>query len=159
MQKKILNVLNCLVRKEGPISIKSYKEANERAYVLQTEYSQYGQQTWLKYEATGDEEMFRIEIKHVFGYLDVRTDPETAASQLLRMLAHNTGSFLNTTAFIGVEPAIDKFHATLNSFHHFLMSWSDDSIAEALNLHFFDLMIGLVVQDSLLTMLKSFGNE
>lgn len=154
MQTKIINILNCLMRKEGPVGIKSYKVAGERGYVLQTDYSKHGHQTWLKCEMTGDEEMFRVEIKHVFAELDLRTDPETAAGQLLRMLAHNTGSFLNTTAFVGVEPVGDKFYATLNSFHHFVSSWSDDSIAEALNLHFFDLMMGLVVQDTSLTMLN-----
>jgi len=60
--------------------------------------------------------------------------------------------------FIGVEPAENKFHATLNSFHHFLASWSDEDIAEALNLHFFDLMMGLALKDTSLTMLKSFGD-
>jgi hypothetical protein len=158
MRAKIVNILNSLARKEGPVGIKSYAEAGDRTYVLQTEYSKFGHQTWLRYEATGDDQMFRIEIKHVFGQVDLRTDPETAAGQLLRMLAHNTGSFLNTTCFVGVESVGNEFYATLNSFHHFVTAWSDESIAEALSLHFFDLMTGLVVKDTALTLLKKMGD-
>ncbi len=103
--------------------------------------------------------MFRIEIMHLFGRFDVNIPPAAAAGQLLRMLAHNTGSFGTTTAFIGALSQGETVYATLNSFHHFMTSWADMEIAQALMLHLFDLKMGLIVKDSSLTMLKTFGGS
>lgn len=157
MQEKIKSILGHLTRQDG-VGIKSYKENSDGSFELETDLSEFGHRTNLKYEATGDNELFRVEIAHTFGLLDVRIPPEQAAGQLLRMLAHNTGSFTNTTAFIGVKPVGDKFYATLNSFHHFLSKWDDADIANALSVHFFDLTMGLMVSDSSLTMLKTLGD-
>lgn len=160
MKQKIKNILDHMVRHPGA-GIKSYKEHANGSFEVETALSESKHQTFLKYEATGDNSMFRIEIMHVFGYLDVHIPPQNAAGQLLRMLAHNTGSFSNTTAFVGVKSDQDtgKFFATLNSFHHFITNWSDAEIAEALNLHFFDLAMGFTTKDTSLTMLKMFGDK
>ena len=159
MKQKIINILNSMVREEGAMGIKSFKESGNDSFELETQLSEYGHRTWLKYEPTGDMEMFRVEITHFFGQLDVQINPQIAAGQLLRMLAKNTGSFETTTAFIGVQSIEDTFYATLNSFHHFVSSWRDEDIAKALNLHFFDLTMGLMTKDTSLTMLKLFGDE
>lgn len=75
------------------------------------------------------------------------------------MLAHNTGSFSTTTAFMGVASRNNRFDATLNSFHHYLSKWNDAEIAQALLLHMFDLTMGFMTKDSSLTMLKMYGEE
>lgn len=146
-------------QESGGTSLKGYIENPDGSFELKTELSEFGHSTVLKYEATGDNEMFRVEIVHTFGYVDVRIPPETAAGQLLRMLAHNTGSFSTTTAFMGVASRNNRFEATLNSFHHFLSKWDDAEIAEALLLHVFDLTMGLMTKDTSLTMLKMFGDD
>lgn len=159
MEEKIRRILDHLVQMENRWGVKSYKQGPDGSFELETQLSEYNHQTLLKYEATNDNEMFRIEIMHVFGYLDVHLPPQAAAGQLLRMLAHNTGSFGSTTAYIGVTSDEDTFYATLNSFHHFVTSWSDADIAKALSLHFFDLTMGLLTKDTSLTMLKMFGED
>lgn len=159
MKQKLINILNYMVREESSAGVKSFKDISDDTFELETQLSEFGHQTWLRYEPTGDMEMFRVEITHTFGYLDVRLEPQRAAGQLLRMLAKNTGSFENTTAFIGVQSVNDKFYVTLNSFHHFVTAWSDKEIAKALTLHFFDLTMGLITKDTSLTMLKIFGDE
>ena len=160
MKQKITSILDHLIRQGSVAGITSYKEQPDGSFEITTCLSELNHNTFLKYEATGDNEMFRIEIKHVFGYLDVRIPPQEAAGQLLQMLADNTGSFGNSTAFIGVtrDENTGQFFATLNSFHHFVTSWSDAEIAKALSLHFFDLVGSFTIQDSELTMLKIFGN-
>lgn len=159
MKQKVINILDCMVREaeERSVGVKSYEQVSDNIFKLETELSQFGHQTRLRYEATGDNEMFRIELTHTFGYLDVRIDPQHAAAQLLLMLEKNTGSFESTTAFIGVERK-DKLYVTLNSFHHFVTAWNDKEIAKALTLHFFDLTMGFMVRDGSLTMLKIFGD-
>jgi len=87
--------------------------------------SEFGHKTYVKYEATGDDDMFRVEITHIFGRFDLNVPPNSAAGQLLRMLVHNTGSFGTTTAFIGALSQSNTFYATLNSFHHFVTAWND----------------------------------
>lgn len=157
MKEKIKSILGHLTKQDG-VGIKSYKENPDGSFELETDLSEFGHQTQLKYEATGDSELFRVEIAHIFGVFDVRIPPEQAAGQLVRMLAHNTGSFSNTTAFIGVKPVEDNFYATLNSFHHFMTKWEDAEIARALSLHLFDLTMGLTTSDPSLTMLKMLGD-
>ena len=157
MKEKIKSILGHLTKQDG-IGIKSYKENPNGSFDLETDLSEFNHRTHLKYEATGDNELFRVEIAHIFGLLHVRIPPADAAAQLLRMLALNTGSFGSTTAFIGVKPIGDKFYATLNSFHHFMTKWDDADIARALSLHLFDLTMGLTVSDSSLTMLKMLGD-
>lgn len=161
MKEKIISILDHLVREGRGAGFETYKERSDGSFELQTRLSESDNKTLLKYEATGDNEMFRIEIMHIFGSVDVRIAPENAAGQLLRMLAHNTGSFSNTTAFIGITPGDTSgvFLATLNSFHHFVTSWNDADIARALYLHFFDIMMGLSTKDTSLTMLKLFGDN
>lgn len=161
MKHKIVNILNRMVQEGDSIGIKSFEEISANTFKLETQLSEYGHGTWLRFEPTGDMEMFRVEITHVFGYLDIQLAPSIAANQLLRMLAGNTGSYGNTTAFIGVQKleGDDTLYVTLNSFHHFVTAWSDEEIAKALKLHFFDLMMGLVTKDASLTILKMFGDE
>ena len=159
MKQKVRSILDHMVRGEGAM-IKGYEETSNGFFKLETELSQFKQQTYLKYEFTSDNEMFRIEIMHIFGYLDVRIPPQTAAAQLLRMLEHNTGSFGSTTAYIGVtKPDDATFHITFNSFHHFVTEWSDADIAKALSLHFFDMVMGFMTMDTSLTMMKVFGGN
>lgn len=162
MKEKIKNILEHMIQEENGWGVKSYQEDEmDGSFELKTQLSKYNHQTFLKYDFTNNSEMFRIEIMHILGYLDVSIPHQAAAGQLLRLLSHNTGSFNGTTAFIGVESGEsdeDPFFATLNSFHHFLTSWSDIDIAKALSLHFFDLHMGLVTKDTKLTMLKMFGD-
>ncbi len=157
MKAKIESILNHMVRSGGSLGVKSYHEAPDGSFQLVTGLSQYGHKTFLKYEATGDDDMFRVEITHFFGKFDVNVPPNLAAAQLMRMLVHNTESFGTSTAYIGASSQGNTFYATLNSFHHFVTAWSDADIAKALNLHFFDLGMGLVTEDSSLTMLKRFS--
>lgn len=159
MKEKIKRILDHMSQDSGSTSLKGYIENSDGSFELETELSQFGHSTLLKYEATADDEMFRVEIIHTFGYVDVRTSPDIAAGQLLRMLAHNTGSFSTTTAFMGVVSRNNRFDATLNSFHHFLSKWNDAEIAQALLLHMFDLTMGFMTKDTSLTMLKMFGEE
>lgn len=161
MKHKIRSILEHMIQQPGMAGVKGYEEQDDDSFTLKTHLSDSNHRTYLKYEVTGDNSMFRIEIKHVFGYLDVNISPNDAAGQLLSMLAKNTGSFNNTTAFIGVEQKerTGPIFATLNSFHHFLTSWSDADIAEALYLHFFDLVMGFTTKDKSLTMLKFFGDN
>lgn len=161
MKQKIINVLSRMVREDGSIGVKSYREISDDTFQLETQLSEFGHQTWLRFEPTGDMELFRVELTHVFGYLDIQLAPNIAANQLLRMLAKNTGSFETTTAFVGVQQGRDnnKLYVTLNSFHHFVSAWSDEDIAKALSLHFFDLTMGLMTKDTSLTILKMFGDE
>jgi hypothetical protein len=159
MKQKITNILNLMIREDNSVGIKSFQVIGDDSFDLKTNLSEFGHQTRLRFEPTGDNAMFRVEITHVCGYLDIRIGPDQAAGQLLRMLMGNTGSFQNTTAFVGVQryDGDDTFYVTLNSFHHFVTSWSDEEIAGALRLHLFDLTMGLVVKDSSLTMLKMYG--
>jgi hypothetical protein len=159
MKQRVESILRYMTELPSSTSLKGFAENQDGSFALQTELSSFGHQTQLKYEATGDNHMFRIEIVHTFGYLDKDVAPNTAANQLLRMLAHNTGSFSTTTAFMGVVSLNNRLEATLNSFHHFLSKWSDEEIAEALSLHLFDLTMGLTTQDPSLTMLRMFGDE
>jgi hypothetical protein len=154
MRQKIKTILDHMVRKESPMGISSYKDAGEDTFELETAYTPYGHRTWLRYEPNNSMDMLRVEVRHVFGYIDVRVDPTTAASQLLTMLGRNAGSFQTTTAYLGIELVDGKYYALLNSFQHFVAKWSDEDIAEALSLLFFDMMAGLMVGDSSLTMLK-----
>lgn len=159
MKEKITNILTRMVRDDGTIGIKSYEEVYDNTYKVVTQLSEFGHETRFRFEPTDDMTMFRVEITHVFGYLDTGPDPRAAARQLLLLLARNSGSFGNTTAFIGVQKrkGDDTLYATLHSFHHFVMAWADEDIAEALRLHFFDLTMGLVTKDDSLTILKMFG--
>src|ERR1043165_9359407 len=100
MKEKVKKILEHMSQASGGTSLKGYVENSDGSFELKTELSQFGHSTLLKYEATGDNQMFRVAIIHTFGYVDVRISPETAAGQLLRMLAHNTGSFSTTTAFM-----------------------------------------------------------
>jgi hypothetical protein len=145
-----------MVRPDGSMGIMSFREIPDDSFQVETRLSKFNHRTFLKYEATGDEEMFRIEIKHIFGRFDVNIPPRAAASQLLCMLANNTGSFGTTTAFIGAESQEGTIYATLNSFHHFLTSWSDTDIGKTITLHLFDMAMRLVTEDTSLTMLKTF---
>ena len=158
MKEKIIGILTQLMNQEG-IGIKSYKENVDGSFELETDLTEFGHKTLLKSEFTGDHKLFRVEITHIFGLFDVRIPPTDAAGQLLRMLAHNTGSFSSTTAFLGVKPVEERFYATLNSFHHFMAKWDDSDIANALSLHLFDLRMGLCTSDPSLTMLKMLGDE
>jgi hypothetical protein len=159
MKQKITNILNLMIREDNSLGIKSFQDMGDDSFDLKTNLSEFGHRTRLRFEPTGDNVMFRVEITHVCGYLDVRMNPGQAAGQLLRMLLGNTGSFQNTSAFVGVERynGDDTFYVTLNSFHHFVTSWGDEEIAEALRLHLFDLSMGLVMKDGSLTMLKMYG--
>lgn len=159
MKQKIMNILNHMIREGGTIGINSYELVGSHTFKLVTQLSEFGHETWLKFEPTGDMAMFRIEITHVFGYIDTSVTPEVAANQLLLMLSRNNGSFANTTAFVGVQQrkGDPRLYATLHSFHHFVAAWKDEEIAEALRLHFFDLSMGLVTKDASLTILKMFG--
>lgn len=159
MKEKLKNILDHMVQQGTIGGVKNYKEDPDGSFELETPLSEYNHQTLLKYEATSNGELFRVEITHVFAYLDVEIAPDAAAGQLLRMLSHNSGSFNGTTAFIGVASHEGSFLATLNSVHHFLTSWSDADIAKALSLHFFDLHMGLVTKDTQLTMLKMLGDS
>jgi hypothetical protein len=105
-------------------------------------------------------EFLRIEIKHRFGYLDIEGEPNryVVANQLLGLLRRNVGAFQGTTAFLGVEVEDSKFYATLGSVHHFVTTWSDKDIASALTLHIFDIITGLMVSDTSITILKHFGD-
>jgi len=93
MKEKVKRILDHMSQDFGGTSLKGYIENPDGSFELETELSQFGHSTLLKYEATADKEMFRVEIIHTFGYVDVRISPDIAAGQLLRMLAHNTGSF------------------------------------------------------------------
>jgi hypothetical protein len=154
MREKMKSILDHMVRKGSSMGIKSYKDAGQDTFELETPYTEHGHRTWLRYEPNNSMDMFRVEVRHIFASVDVRVDPTTAASQLLTMLGGNVGSFLTSTAYLGVELRNGKYYAILNSFQHFVMNWSNEDIAEALSLLFFDLMAGLMMEDSSLTMLK-----
>lgn len=159
MKEKIISILDKMIREDGSAGIKSYEENDDGTFDLVTQLSEFGHETWLRYEPTGDEAMFRVKISHLFGEVDMSLAPQIAAQQLMRILWENTRSFSDTTAFVGVEkfPGDNKVYFTLNSFHHFLTAWRDEEIAEALRLHLFDLSMGLVTRDQSLTILKMYG--
>ncbi len=153
MSEKIRNILDQLMKKGGAISILSYRDAGNRTYELTTNLSDLRHRTYLKYEFTDDMEMFRVEIKHRFGGININVDELTAARQLFTMLHKNIGSYGTSTAYIGIEKEGERLYAALNSFHHFITKWSDEDIAQALHLHFFDLATGLLMDDANLSIL------
>ncbi|HEV2707773.1 MAG TPA: hypothetical protein VGV59_17775 [Pyrinomonadaceae bacterium] len=153
MNGKIRNILEQLMKKQGAISILRYRDAGDSTFELTTNLSDISHRTWLKYEFTGDMEMFRVEIRHRFGEINKNVDTLTAARQLFTMLHKNIGSYGTSTAYIGIELEGDKSYAALNSFHHFLTKWSDEDIAQALHLHFFDLATSMLMDDANLTIL------
>ncbi|MGA3026506.1 MAG: hypothetical protein ABSF98_17220 [Bryobacteraceae bacterium] len=120
MKDTVRSVLKQMIRSEGAFGIRSFREMPDDSFRLETALSEFGHKTFLKYEATRDNEMFRIEIRHVFGRFAFDVPPTAAADQLLKMLTRNTGSFGETTAFIGAYPQGDTVYATLNSVHHFV---------------------------------------
>lgn len=162
MQERIQNILNQAISLEEFKYIHGYRQLNgPYQFELETFYTEYGHQTFLKYIPTDDLEFVRIEIKHRFGFLDVDREFEVTAKQLMLLLERNVGQFQGTSSFIGVEyeDQADIFYAVLGSVHHFVTSWSDEDIANALTLHIFDMTMGLAVKDSSLTILKFFGDS
>lgn len=103
MKQKITNILNLMTREDGSVGITSFKDRGDDSFDLKTNLSDLGHRTRLRFEPTGDNAMFRVEVTHVCGYLDVRIGPDQAAGQLLSMLMRNTGSFQTSTAFMGVQ--------------------------------------------------------
>lgn len=159
MRNKIISILDKMIREDGYIGLRSYEENDDGSFDLVTQLSEFGHETWLKYDLTGDGALFRVKISHLFGELDKNVPPEVAAGQMLRILWQNTESFSDSCAFAGVEryDGDEKIYATLNSYHHFLTAWRDEEIAEALRLFIFDLSNGFITYDKSLTMLKIYG--
>lgn len=157
MRQKALNILDIMIQEEGAASFTGYKQVDDDTYELQTFLTkECNHQTLLKFEPTGDMENFRVELTHIWGYLDLNLDGNAVANQLLHLLVDNTGSYRGSSAFLGLKHNDETFYLTLNGYHHFVMNWNDEDIAQALSLVLFDLTMGFITEDPSFTILKSF---
>ena len=141
MRERMFRILN-LVKAKGLPGLKDFREEDASSFEIKTQYAEYDHRTWLKYELSNDGAIVRMELTHLFGYLnfDKGVDP----SQLLRLLSMNIPSFQDSSAFIGVRYTNDTFFVSLNANPMFLTKWSDEDIAEVLTTQLFDLTMGLV---------------
>ncbi|MFN2456117.1 MAG: hypothetical protein ABR577_18085 [Pyrinomonadaceae bacterium] len=160
MRQKALNILNIMIKEEDVSKFTGYEEVGDNTFELQTSLTRdCKHRTWLKFDATGDMELFRVELTHIWGYLDLNVDANVAANQLMHALVDNTGSYQGSSAYFGLKHNDGTFYLTLNAYHHFLMIWRDEDVARALSLILFDLTMGFITYDPSLTILKNFADN
>lgn len=143
MRDRMFNILN-LIKAKGSCIEDFQEDSRDGSFELKTPFSKYDHRTWLKYELTDDGEKVRMELTHLFGYLDFSggADP----SDLLHLFSMNIPSFQGTSAYLGVKLMNDNFFASLNAAPIFSAKSSDADIAGALWTQLFDLIMGLVVE-------------
>jgi len=166
MNEKIRSILDHLIKgTEPPICngmplITGYEEIDNGSFiVLETDLPDDKLQIHLSYNA-GDPAFFdsalRIEVMLIFGFLDINVPTQTAANQLLRILAEHNESAM-TTSFVGILPDQSGNHLlTLNSVLQFLMGWDDSEIAIVLSTCLTNLVMASAQKDHSLTMLRTF---
>jgi len=166
MNEKMKSILDHLIQGTAPPTcngmplITGYEEVNDGSFiVLETDLPDDKLQIHLSYDA-GDPAHFdsalRIEVMLIFGFLDINVSTQTAANQLLRMLAEHNESEM-TTSFVGILPDQSGNHlVTLNSVLQLLMGWEDSEIAIVLSTCLTNLVMASAQRDPSLTMLSSF---
>jgi hypothetical protein len=128
MTERAINIVRHLTNITTPGAPTDFKQLSDSDFQLETDFTQYGRQTFLHFDTTVD--TFIVEITHIFGYLDLSSGINT--KNLLEMLMGNKPSFQHTGMYIAVEPQKELIFVSLNGSHQYLLKWSDEDIAEAI---------------------------
>lgn len=144
MNERISNILT-LTKAYNISAFREFVAAEEKnTYLIHSDFSEMDNniRTWLWYELS--DEFLRVEITFIFGEFDLAHgyDP----NYLIFLLVANSPSFRNSCAYVGAKEIGDTLHITLQTSQVFLPQWSDEDIAKALAVKFFDLMSGLMFQ-------------
>ena len=187
MENRFKNILSLLSGKGiqgemqvrfSPYVVEGYKEIGRNEYgfkvKLETGLSlmmraadpdlkHRGEQTSLHFvlPASGDN-VFTVIIEHYFGQLVLHGMADFDSVELLcRLLMENTGTFLSTGAYLGINPPQNKtVYTSLNSMLHFLNEWSDEQIARILSFHLAVMFKSLENNwDDSFRILKRFGDR
>ena len=154
MRERLLRILG-LLKSTGAIGLKDFREEDATSFEIKTAYAGDDHRTWLKYELNNDGSAVRMELTHLFGYLDF--EPGVGPRDLLELMSMNLPSFQNSSAYLGTRQHEGTVFVSLNSTIIYLTKWSDEDIADALSIHLFDLTMGLVFVPPL--PIKQFGAE
>ena len=142
MRDRMQRILN-LIKSSDSIGLKDFREEDDSSFEIKTQYAEYDHRTWLKYELNNDGSAVRMELTHLFGYLDF--EKGTDLNQILQLLSMNIPSFQNSSAYLGTREHEDgTIFVSLNATLIYLTRWSDEDIAEALSTNLFDLTMGLI---------------
>lgn len=120
-----------------------FQAEGDDSFVLDTRFSPHGHRTWLKWEKLEDSDVIRVELTHLFGYLDLNKTDDPA-NFLLEMFEQNIPSFQNSGACLGVKISPPNYFLSLNSTHTFVERMSDKDIADILSIALFDLLMGVM---------------
>jgi hypothetical protein len=154
MRERMLSVLN-IIKSRELLGLKDFREEDDSSFEIKTPYAEYNHRTWLKYESNNDDSAVRMELTHLFGYLDVEKGIDNF--KLLRLLSMNVPSFQNSSAYIGAKDMDGTVFVALHATPIFLTKWSDEDIADALSIYLFDLATGLMVVPP--SPITQFGSE
>lgn len=142
MRERMFRILN-LIKSKELLVLEDFREEDASSFEIKTPYTEYDHRTWLKYELNNDGSAVRLELTHLFGYLDLGKG--VYINQILQILSMNIPSFQNTSAYIGVRNMNGTYFVNLNATLIFLTKWTDEDIADALKIHLFDIITGLMV--------------
>jgi hypothetical protein len=138
----MFSILN-IIKSRELLGLKDFREEDTRSFEIKTPYSEYNHRTWLKYELNNDGSAVRMELTHLFGYLDVEKGIDSF--KLLRLLSMNAPSFQNSSAHIGAKDMDGTIFVALHAAPIFLTKWNNEDIADALSIYLFDLATGLMI--------------
>ena len=90
-----------------------------------------------------------MELTHLCGYLEIKKGLEAnqvlnMTNQLLDLLRKNIPSFQDSSAYLGIRFREGVYLVCLNASPIFLTKWSEEDIAEVLNVQLFDLIGSLI---------------
>ena len=141
MQERMATILRLAATKNIP-TLRGAKATSPNTFSIDTDFSSAGHKMSLWFEANDD--FLRIEVTHIFGRFDLDRPPEAWAGNFVKMLMLNHPSVNTSCAYLAAKPENDALFATLQTSQVFLVKWTDEDIALALAVKFFDLMTGLV---------------
>ena len=155
MNERIENILT-LASAYNIGNLRGFEKAEEKnTYLIHSDLSELGHRTWLWHELS--DEFLRIEITSIFGKFDLEDgfDP----NYLIFLLVSNNPSFRNSCAYVGAKEIGETLFITLQTSQVFLPKWSDEDIARAIAVKFFDLLSGLIFHLPDPKPIKVFGEQ
>lgn len=112
------------------------KKINDANYEVITQLSIADHRTFLKFEIT--EDIIRIEVKHLFGSVDLNNS--ICTEELFQMLLDNTnGTYKKTSKYIGLKIIENTPYAFLLGYNYFHLKWDSKEIADIISLQLSEL--------------------
>lgn len=150
MRDRMIKILTILKNTEATW-VTGFKAEDDGSFELITPYSEHDHRTWLVYEPTGDGEIIRVRIQHLFGFLEMKDaysheELIVSTNQLYDLLKENNPQYRGSSAHLGLSFRDGNYFVFLLATPIFLAKWADAEIADVLEMQVMDIVTSLMFE-------------